>query len=360
MVKSCYIHIPFCKSICSYCDFPKVCYQKKWIKPYLDALSNEIKTYYRGDILKTIYIGGGTPLALEEEQLEQLFKIIDSLKKETNIEYTIEGNIDNITKEKIELLKKYGINRVSLGVETFNQQLLKELNRTGTIEEVTEKVNLLKENGITNINLDFMYAISDDISIVEDDLSKILSLDVPHISTYSLILEEHTLLKINNKEYISEEIDAMMYETIGNTLKEHGYIHYEVSNFAKPSYESKHNLTYWHNEEYYGFGLGAAGYIKDRYENTRNLNQYINQNLNRKVEEIDDKLKKEYELILNLRTIKGINKNNYKEKYHTNIEDDFNIEKLLKQNLLEEKEEYLRIPEDKIYLSNEILINFIT
>lgn len=361
MIKSLYIHIPFCKKICSYCDFTKFCYQKKWIMPYLESLKEEIKTYYKGELLKTIYIGGGTPTSLDDDELEYLLNITNTLNKDKLYEFTVEANVSDLSLSKIKLLKKYGVNRVSLGIQTFNKELQKTLNRKDDYLNVKKTITNLKNNGICNINLDLMYAIpkekEEDLKL---DLEHILSLDVPHISTYSLILEPNTLLYMKKVKEIDQEIDAKMYDLICKTLKKNGYNHYEVSNFSKPNYESKHNLTYWNNDEYYGFGLGASGYIENkRYTNHSNLTKYINKDYTREIEIITLVLSQEYDMILGLRKLKGVSNQEFFQKYHKNIEEVFHIKSLLKEKLLVYENDFLRIPEDKIYLSNEILINFL-
>lgn len=354
-----YIHIPFCNSICNYCDFTKFCYNKKWIMPYLESLKKEIIKDYKGEKLKTIYIGGGTPSSLDINELKYLFDIIKIFNKEDKIEFTIEANLNDLTKEKIELFKQNNVNRISIGIQTFNPKLQKILNRTATYQEALNKINLLKEYGINNINVDLMYGINGETKeILEDDLNKFLSLNVTHISTYSLILEEHTKLYIDGYKEINEELDASFYEIICNTLKDK-YVHYEVSNFAIKGYESKHNLNYWNNGFYYGFGLSAASYIENRYENHKNLFKYLNSDFTKEEEVISLDRKMEYEMILGLRKLEGININDFKKKYHKDIEEVFDIENLIKNNLLIKNDNFLKINADKIYLSNEILINFI-
>jgi len=361
MTKSCYIHIPFCKSICSYCDFTKFCYQKKWIKPYLDSLKEEILSSYKGEELKTLYIGGGTPTSLTSDELKYLLEITNILKKDKDIEFTIEANLNDLIEDKIILLKEYGVNRISIGIQTFNEQLQKVLNRSENYNHLKEVIRLLKENNISNINIDLMYAIpGETIEDLKKDLELFLSLDISHISTYSLILEENTKLYIDNVKEINDKLDEEMYNLICETLKKNGYIHYEVSNFAKEGYESKHNLTYWNNEEYYGFGLGASGYIKNiRYTNHQNLTEYLKRNYSKTNEVVDTLTLKEYEMILGLRKLKGVSNKEFYEKYNTNIKDVFEIDKLLKNNLLIYENDHFKIPEDKIYISNEILINFL-
>lgn len=356
MIKSCYIHIPFCKTICSYCDFCKEYYDSNKVKRYLGSLKKEITSTYKQESLKTIYIGGGTPTSLSYEELEELFSITDSLKKDKNYEFTIEGNFDSITKEKLLLMKKHGVNRLSLGVESINKNNLKFLERTLTKEEVEEKISWMREVGFQNINLDLIYAIPNETrSILKEDLDFIVSLNVEHISTYSLMIEDRTKLKVKNIVPIDEELDALMYEDICKYLKNHGYIHYEISNFAKEGYSSRHNLTYWKNEEYYGFGLGAASYINNR----RSTNTYSLENYEKEIKLEEEVLTKEdkmdYEVILNLRLKEGISIKDWKKKYNCSIEEKYDLKKLIEDGFLKKENDYIYIPEERFYVSNEII-----
>ena len=252
MIKNCYIHIPFCEKICSYCDFCKIYYNEKVVDKYLDSLEKEIKSLYQNESLETIYIGGGTPSCLSLKQLKKLFEILTILKKDKNIEYTIEGNFESTTKEKLLLYKQYGINRLSFGIETTNKNNLKFLNRTLSKKQAKEIITYAKEIGLNNINVDLIYALPNEtISDLKKDLDFILELDIPHLSTYSLIIEDNTILKLNNIKNINEDLDNEMYETICKYMKNNNYIHYEISNFSKENYESHHNLCYWNNKEYY-------------------------------------------------------------------------------------------------------------
>lgn len=361
MIKSAYIHIPFCNSICAYCDFCKLFYHKKWIKPYLEALKKEIINSYQKEELDTIYIGGGTPSALELEELKELFEILSLLKKSKNLEYTIECNIDSITKEKLLLFKQYGINRISIGIETLNPKLLKEIGRNHSKEDVKEKISWMKELGFSNINVDLMYALpTETMKDLRKDLNFFFTLDISHISTYSLIIEPNTKFGIQNLEPIDEDLDREMYEVIKEECRKHGYIHYETSNFGRPNFFSRHNLTYWNNEEYYGFGLGASGYIKNiRYENTRSINEYLNGTTILESHELTPLETMQNEMILGLRKTEGVHEETFYKKYQKKIEDVFPIAPLLKEQKLKRENGYLKISEEYQYLANEILIYFI-
>lgn len=352
---SVYIHIPFCQNICSYCDFCKFYYNEKWVDNYLSALEKEIKSNYKGEVVDTIYIGGGTPTVLNINQLERLLNLTNLFNK-NKIEFTVETNID-LSLEKIKLLNKYGVNRISIGVQTVNPKYLKFLNRNHTKEDVVNLINLLKKLDF-NINVDLIYAIpGETLEELNEDLDFILSLDVNHISTYSLIIEPHTKLYIDNVSNIDEDLDYEMYKLINKKLE--NYHHYEISNFAKKNYESKHNLVYWNNLNYYGFGLGASGYIDNiRYDNTRSYNNYINGKYLLEKHELDLNEVISNEFILGLRKIDGIDVNNFYNKYNIDITSIGVVKQLLKEKqlILTDK---LKINPKYIYISNTILVNFI-
>ena len=360
-MKNCYIHIPFCSKICSYCDFCKMFYNKKFVSNYLEALDREIYDVYRGEELETIYIGGGTPSSLDILELKKLFSTLEMLDRSNSCEFTIECNIENTDEEKIKLFSEVGINRISFGVESFNKKNLSLLERESSYEKVVELVKLCRKYRINNINVDLMYALPDeDIEVLRKDLEMIFSLDVEHISTYSLIIEDHTKLSINGIKNISEDLDSEMYDVICNEMKNHGYSHYEISNFCKKGYESRHNLCYWNNKSYYGFGLGASGYIDNRrYSNTRSLNEYIDGNIILEEDYLTDDDIMEYEVILNLRKKEGISLNDFYSKYEVNFSDVFDYKYLVEKKLLILENNHLYIPEDKWYISNEIIVKLL-
>lgn len=360
MISSLYIHIPFCRNICTYCDFCKMYYNEEMVSSYLKALQKEFIMLPHSRF-QTIYIGGGTPSALSKEARQTLKEILHPLLKAKNYEWTMECNPEDIDVDLIKDLKEMGINRISIGIETVQEKFFSLLGRKSIKEEITAKIKLLKEHGFTNINVDFMYALPEQtLDDLKDDLAFFLSLDITHISCYSLMIEENTMLKVKKITPIDEDLDFVMYQTICQTLKEHGFTHYEISNFAKPGYESKHNLVYWHNEHYYGIGLGASGYIDQvRYQNTKSLRHYLNGNYRLEEEALTKQDQMAEEMMLGLRTLQGVNKKHFQEKYQTTIKAQYDIIDLLEQHLLEETEEYFYIPEDKLYISNEILLRFL-
>ena len=351
-----YIHIPFCKNICNYCDFCKVYYKIGYVSKYLDSLELEIKSRYKGEMVDTIYIGGGTPSSLSILELERLFNIIKIFKLKNNYEFTIECNIENISEDKLRLFKDNGVNRLSIGVESFDKDIIKILGRCHDSDMVFKNIELCKKY-FDNINIDLIYGVTNDIDIVKRDIDKFLELDINHISCYSLILEENTKLYIDKHKYIDEDIDRLMFDYIDNKLVSNGYKHYEISNYAKIGYESIHNKNYWLNGYYYGFGLGAVSYIDNyRISNTKNMNKYLNNDyvMNSEYEDID--IRKENDLMLGLRLTRGIDISLFNRKYNNNLLDKDIIKELINDGKLEVNDGYLRCRYEYIYLLNDILV----
>lgn len=361
MTKHCYIHIPFCDNICSYCDFCKMYYNEKLVDHYLESLEKEIKSIYQNEELETIYIGGGTPSSLTTKQLKKLFSILSILKKKSKIEFTIEGNIESTTEEKLRLYKENGINRLSFGIESTNSKNLEYLERSFSKEQTEKVIQSARKLGFHNINLDLIYAIpTENIDILKEDINYLLSLKPEHISTYSLMIEENTKLKIKNEKNIDEDLDEEMYQVICKTLKENDYIHYEISNFCKEGFQSRHNLCYWNNKEYYGFGLGASSYQNNkRITNTRSLNEYKREMYQKEIENLTEKDKIVYQIILNLRTKKGVDLSVFQKEYQKDLKELYNYQKLVDDNYLKEEENHLFIPENKWYISNEIIVKLL-
>ena len=360
MTTSAYIHIPFCDNICNYCDFCKRYSYPNIVNNYLEALEKDIKDNYKGEVLKTIYIGGGTPSSLTIGELTKLMKIIKLLKLDSSYEFTFECNPESVTEEKLVLLKENGINRISLGIESTNDKFLKYLGRCHDFNLVKEKIKLIKKY-FDNINVDLIYALPNEtIFDLKKDLQNIVKLDVNHVSTYSLEIHDNTIFGIKKTKSINEELDSDMYNEICKYLKENGYNHYEVSNFCKGNTYSKHNVVYWKNNEYYGFGLGASGYVNNiRYDNTRSMYKYINGNKVLNTEKLNKQDKISYELILGFRLIEGINKEEFKKKYNVNLIDEYNIKELIKLGYLIDDGINIKISYDKIYIENSILENFV-
>lgn len=355
-----YIHIPFCNNICKYCDFPKLLYDKKYVSKYLDILESEITSRYKGEIVKTIYIGGGTPTSLDYSELQRLLDITKIFNRTDKIEFTIESNIEGLDIDKIQILHNNGINRVSLGVQSFDDDTLLELNRKHTKEMVFEVVKNIKDAGIDNISIDYIYGVNEDIEELKRGINSFLELDIPHISCYSLIIEDNTVFSINNREYIDQDKDLEMYKYIKNKLAKHGYNHYEISNYGRDGYKSIHNLNYWNNGYYYGFGMGSVSYLNNyRISNTKNLSRYMKgEYLDSSVyEDIDTRISNT--IILGLRKIDGIDINEFNNRFDASLLDLYNIRELIKDGKLVVRDNRLFISLEYIYMANDILINFI-
>jgi oxygen-independent coproporphyrinogen-3 oxidase len=333
------------------------------IDTYLFALRNEILSYqHHFSSIETIYIGGGTPSMLDIDQLTYLF---ESLKDINPYEYTIEVNPESYTHEKGLLFKKYNINRVSLGVQTFNQDLLHYLNRGHTNDDVFHVVNSLKKIGIPFISIDLIYAIpGQKISDLTYDLEQISKLDITHVSCYTLILEEktyfyHQYLRGNFKE-VDQDIEASMYELVTSYLKKDGFEHYEISNYAKHGEYSKHNMIYWTLAEYIGVGLGAHGFIDgNRTYNEKALSKYLINPIREKVHQTQDDLLQD-ELIFGLRKIKGIHLEEIQEKYQVDLFKKYDkLQEKIDIGLLEIRDQYLRLTDKGLLLGNQVFMVFI-
>lgn len=361
MPKAMYIHIPFCDQICSYCDFCKLFTHQAFVDDYIKSLLKEVKTHYKNEVLETLYFGGGTPSALTKEQLTTLFEGLKNLQLSSSCEITFEANPENLTEEKIILLKAFGVNRVSIGAQTFNEKHLLFLNRAHHPDDVKSTISLLKKHGIHNINLDLMFGFpKQTLEEVKEDLSLYLEMNIPHISMYSLIIEEHTVISWKGISSINEELEADMYDLVIDSLTTNGYTHYEISNFSKNSYQSAHNLTYWNNEEYYGFGLGAHGYVLGkRYENIRNIKDYNNGKWMRMMTELTKLEKMQEQFFLGLRKMEGVSVSEFIERFGENPYVVFNMDGAILTGLIEEVDGYIRLTDKGKPLANEVFEMFV-
>ena len=354
--KSLYIHIPFCEHVCSYCDFTKLFYNQKYEKPYLEALEKEISSKVTNKI-STLYFGGGTPTALSDEGFERIL-CFASKYLEKNYEFTVEANVENLTESKLDIMKKYGVNRLSIGVQSTCNALLKEIGRHHTFEEAQKIVFLAKSKGFSNINIDLIYGFKNEtLNDLKHDLEEFIKLDIDHISIYSLIVEKGSILFNQKYSEQNEDDSRKFYEFIVSFLRKHGYERYEISNFARNQKYSKHNLTYWHNEEYYGCGLGASGYENGvRYENTKSLPGYLKGNYISSKEKVGAKEFEEYFLLTNLRLEKGFSRSQYTELFGVDFVEKYSS-KIYNFNL----QNYFEITENQIRLNDEglILMDFV-
>lgn len=355
-----YIHIPFCSHLCGYCDFPKLLYIKKWIKPYLDSLREELDSYNITEKMTTIYIGGGTPSSLEVDELETLLRMIAPYAQDV-VEYTVECNIENIDEEKMTLMKLFGVNRLSFGVQSMNDKVLAFADRKHTSADVKKKIDAAKKLGFTHINIDLIYGLpGQTLDILALDVDALIALDVDHIATYSLTVHPHTMFYVKKVIEQNQDDSRAYYDLILNKLRQAGYHRYEVSNFARPGYESKHNQVYWHNLPYFGIGLGASGYVNDiRYDNTRNINHYLSHQFIASQEPVDRILSESYFLMLNLRLDSGFTLLDFQSRYQKSFVDTYktSLDRMIRLNLLKLDEDRVYATDDGLMKLDYILLN---
>ncbi len=368
---SAYVHIPFCTQICYYCDFSKVFIKNQPVDSYLEHLLEEFRSY---DIqkLRTLYIGGGTPTALSAPQLEVL---LDGLTKNLDLsaleELTIEANPGDLDADKIAVLKQSPVNRVSLGVQTFDDKMLKKIGRSHLEKDIYENIDRLKLAGFDNISIDLIYALpGQTMAQVKDNVAKAIALDIPHMSLYSLILENHTVfmnrMRRGKLPLPKEELEAEMFEYIIAELERAGFEHYEISNFCKPGFESRHNLMYWDNAEYYGIGAGASGYVNGvRYKNHGPIRHYLNAveagNARITEEHLSQREQMEEEMFLGLRKKSGVSMARFEEKFGRSFDGLYGeiIRDLVQQGLMQIDGDRVRMTKRGLFLGDTVAERFI-
>ncbi|WP_313798220.1 radical SAM family heme chaperone HemW [Cytobacillus sp.] len=376
MIKAAYIHIPFCEHICHYCDFNKVFLKGQPVDEYLDSLAKEIELTLNEtptEHLETIFIGGGTPTALNEQQLEKLCQIIKThLPYSNKTEFTFEANPGDLSEEKLRILYQAGVNRISFGVQTFNEELLKRIGRVHRAKDVFQSIALAKKTGFENISIDLIYSLpGQTISDFKETLGTSFTLDIQHYSGYSLIIEPKTvfynLMRKGQLPSPGEDVEAEMYEVLMEEMAKHGFEQYEISNFSKPGFESKHNLTYWDNEWYYGFGAGAHSYVNgSRMSNHGPLKKYMDAVNNdrlpilekhpvTKVEQMEE------EMFLGLRKIAGVPILRFKEKFAENPLSLFEeeLKTLTARDLIQVNDQHICLTKKGRFLGNEVFQSFL-
>ena len=370
---SAYVHIPFCTQICYYCDFSKVFIKNQPVDAYLEALIKEFNDYYQIKDLQTLYIGGGTPTAISGEQLDYL---LTNLSKNLNLnmleEFTIEANPGDLTPDKVAVLKQSAVNRVSLGVQTFNKKHLKQIGRGHNEAQIYESIDSLKSAGFDNISIDLIYALPNQtITDVKENVAKALALDIPHLSLYSLILEHHTVfmnkMRRGKLNLPTEDLEAEMFDYIISEMEDHGFEHYEISNFTKPDFESRHNLMYWNNAEYFGCGAGASGYVDGiRYRNRGPIQHYLKAIKEKgqarfQEERLSQAEKMEEELFLGLRKKSGISIQRFENKFGLPLMEVYGqaIDDLEKDGLILVEKDCIRMSKKGLFLGDTVAEKFI-
>lgn len=370
-----YVHIPFCKQKCYYCDFTSYANKGEAVEEYIEALKKEIEQEAKNlekedNIITTIYIGGGTPSFIDQKNIKEIIEIIkDNYNIQKEAEITIEVNPGTVNEAKLEAYKETGINRLSIGLQSTKNELLKEIGRIHTYEDFINTYNLARKVGFKNVNVDLMLGLPNQtLEDLNTSLRKVIKLNPEHISLYSLIVEENTPIEKMIEQKVltlpEEEIERKMYWDTKKMLEENGYIHYEISNFAKEEYKSIHNSNCWKQKEYIGFGVAAHSYINNkRYSNTDSICKYIdNIENNRTICEIqtEEEKKKEY-MLLGLRTIKGVDVQEFKNKFVDNPIFLFHkeLEKLVNEELIEIDLNDIKLTNKGLDLANLVWEEFV-
>ncbi|MFD2612700.1 radical SAM family heme chaperone HemW [Paenibacillus gansuensis] len=374
--KALYLHIPFCTNKCHYCDFNSYILKGQPVMDYLDAMEREmeltVKKLPPGQI-ETIFVGGGTPTVLLPDQMSHFLKLVNTYfpNQAPDLEFSMEANPGTTDLEKLTAMKEGGVNRISFGVQSFNNELLERIGRIHNTDDVYRSIENAKKAGFTNLSIDLMFGLpKQTLELLNDTLDKALALDLKHYSIYGLKVEEstlfHTLYQRNQLPLPDEDEELAMYRTIMERLSAEGFKQYEISNFAKPGYESRHNSKYWKNEAYYGLGAGAHGYAnRMRHINIKGVQNYIDATLKGLplLEEnpVTEQEAMEDFMMVGLRLLDGVKQEDFMVQFGLPMEHVFGeiIRKLLDQGLLERTEQGYRLSEAGIVLGNEVFGAFL-
>lgn len=378
---SLYIHIPFCRKKCAYCDFLSASADLQTQKMYVDILIEEIQQkaeQYQSYSVPSIFIGGGTPSVLSETLIKNVMKsIFLNYKIEANAEITIECNPGTVSEQKLIAYRECGINRISFGLQSADDLELNMLGRIHTWDQFLRNFDAARKAGFFNINIDLMYGLpGQSLKSFEDTLSKVLALRPEHISAYGLMIEEGTPFfeQYNEDARIreeggapeklpDEETENQMYELVKNCLAAKGYEQYEISNYAKKGKECMHNVRYWTGKNYLGLGLGSSSYIEEeRFENTPELKSYLNHDFTKYQSYLVERNSQIEEfMFLGLRMTNGIQRNVFKEQFGVEIESIYGtiIKSLTKEGLLLQKEGTISLTEYGVSVSNYVLAQFL-
>ncbi|EMF0050544.1 oxygen-independent coproporphyrinogen III oxidase [Enterococcus hirae] len=373
---SAYIHIPFCEHICYYCDFNKVFLEGQPVDEYVEMLLKEMEiTLEQHPVkeLETLYVGGGTPTSLTAVQLDRLLAgAREILPFKEGKEFTVEANPGDLTKEKLQVMKNYGVNRLSMGVQTFDNRLLKKIGRKHTAEDVYQTMRFLEEENFTNVSIDLIYALpGQTLEGYRETLNQALALDLPHYSLYSLILENKTMfmnwVRQGRLELPDQETETRMFEETIQAMEKKGRHQYEISNFGLDGHESKHNLMYWNNDHYFGFGAGASGYLGNkRYRNKGPIQHYLRPLRVGELPVLETEVllrenQIEEEMFLGLRKKIGISKRHFYERYQQTIESLYSkvLTDLEKEGLLVNESDRIYLTPKGTFLGNEVFERFL-
>lgn len=372
---SAYIQIPFCEHICYYCDFNKVFLEGQPVDEYIEALLKEARLALRQnpvEKMETLYVGGGTPTSLTASQLERLLSGLREILPYYNGEFTVEANPGDLTADKLDVMKNYGVNRLSMGVQTFDDRLLKKIGRKHTAQDVYDTIQLLEEKDFSNVTIDLIYALpGQSLESFRDTVIRALALDLPHYALYSLILENQTMfmnwVRRGKMHLPEQELEAQMYAETIDAMEKAGRKQYEISNFAKPGFESQHNLVYWNNQNYFGLGAGASGYLGNRrYKNRGPIQHYLKSLKNDQLPVLEEeiltqKAQIEEEMFLGLRKILGVDKTVFENRFGFSMMDVYGdvIEKLKQQKLITETDSRVCLTEEGLFRGNDVFEEFL-
>jgi len=371
-----YIHIPFCTNKCHYCDFNSVVLQGQPVMDYLQALEREMAyTVERlpPQTIDTIYVGGGTPTVLTPEQMAHFLRSVRAWfpDQAVNLEFSMEANPGTVDEEKLAAMKEGGVNRISFGVQSFDNRLLHDIGRIHDTSDVYRSLEAARKAGFTNLSIDLMFGLPNQtLEQLDHTLSAALALDLPHYSIYSLKVEENTLFyKLYQRDELplpDEDTELEMYRLIMDRLQAAGYEQYEISNFARPGFESRHNMTYWRNEPYYGIGAGAHGYAaRLRHMNIRGVQPYIRAcqtGLPRAEEHpVSEQEAMEDFMMVGLRMLRGVSNEDFRRQFAVSMEEAFGqtLSRLLTQGLLERTEDGYRLSRQGLIYGNEVFGAFL-
>lgn len=371
-----YIHIPFCTNKCHYCDFNSYVLKGQPVMDYLDALEREMEqtaTLVPPRQIETIFVGGGTPTVLLPDQMESFLRRVKTYfpDQAPNIEFTMEANPGTTDLEKLQAMKEGSVNRISFGVQSFDNALLEGIGRIHNTDDVYRSLENARKVGFTNMSIDLMFGLpKQTVATMNDSLDKALALDLPHYSIYSLKVEEntlfHTLYQKNQLPLPEEDEELDMFLLIMNRLKDAGYTQYEISNFAKPGFESRHNSMYWLNRSYYGIGAGAHGYTRGiRHINIKGVQPYIDATRTGlpilEKHEVSEQDAMEDFMMVGLRLLKGVRSADFYTQFQRELESVFGsvLNKLLSQKLLEKTADGYRLSEQGVLLGNEVFGEFL-
>ncbi|MGM1020965.1 MAG: radical SAM family heme chaperone HemW [Bacillota bacterium] len=371
-----YLHIPFCTNKCFYCDFNSYVLKDQPVMEYLYALEREMEHTVRlhppGEI-KTIFVGGGTPTTLNPKEMEYFLKSVRTYfpNWSEDIEFSMEANPGTTDFEKLTVMKEGGVNRLSFGVQAFQNELLTGIGRIHNTDDVYRSLENARKVGLDNLSIDLMFGLPNQtVEMLHESVSRALELGLPHYSIYSLKVEEntlfHTLYQKNQLPLPHEDDELEMYLLLMRRMKEAGYEQYEISNFAKPGLGSKHNMTYWRNEDYYGLGAGAHGYVgRERHMNIKGINPYVEATRNGlpRLDSFEVPAAEAMEdfLMVGLRMLEGVSKSRFEAQFGQSLEDTFTapLGKMLNAGLIEPVEDGYRLSERGILFGNDVFAEFI-